>query len=122
MIKKAVLLSACLLLMPSCYTMHFSKDSSRSTFYQTSQWHHIGLWGLMEFSDPVNLERICPKDSWESVRVRTGFVQGLVRSIPIPLGSRNIQLGGGMSAFVPNFIFIATFYTPEEVSVSCKKQ
>ena len=122
MIKKAFLLSSCLLLMSSCYTMHFSKDSSRSTIYQTSQWHHIGLLGLMEFSAPVNLEAICPKDSWENVRVRTGFLQGLVRVIPIPYG-RTIKNMIPIYSMVPfHTPGVGSFYSPEEVSVSCKEQ
>lgn len=97
--------------------MHFSKDSKLSSKYQTSQWHHIGLFGLMEFSAPVNLERICPKDSWQAVRVRTGILQGLIQRFPFPRGgSRNI---GGIN--IPNTVSIALLYSPEEVSVSCKK-
>ena len=120
MIKKAFFLSVCLLLMSSCYTVHFSKGSAPPAFYQTSQWHHIGLLGLMEFSDPVNLEQICPKDSWQAVRVRTGFLQGLLRLIYPPLVPPLVVYGVNLSNSV--CVSIGTFYSPEEVSVSCKKQ
>ena len=117
MIKKILLLSS-LFFLASCYTIHFSKKSSVPVSYQTSQWYHIGLHGLLEFSDPVNLEKICPKNSWSSVRVRTGFLQGLVRFISIPYGTETVEYAG-LALSWPTFLGV--FYSPEEVSVSCNR-
>ena len=114
MIKKILLLSS-LFFLASCYTIHFSKKSSVPVSYQTSQWYHIGLHGLLEFSDPVNLEKICPKNSWSSVRVRTGFLQGLVSFFSIPYGTVTVKYGLVWSTF------LGVFYSPEEVSVSCNR-
>ena len=119
MIKKILLLSS-LFFLASCYTIHFSKKSSVPVSYQTSQLHHIGLHGLLEFSDPVNLEKICPKNSWSSVRVRTGFLQGLVRLISIPYGTVTVEYAGEARSW-PRVISIGAFYSPEEVSVSCNR-
>ena len=121
MIRNICFLSLFLFSLSSCYTIHFSKGSN-FPYYQTSQWHHIGLLGLMEFSDPVNLEQICPANSWDSVRVQTGFLQGLVRYISIPTGgSYTMERPWGSTEEWPITISIGTFYSPEEVSVSCKK-
>ena len=78
MTNKLLFVFISIFFLSSCYTIHFNRDSSSSTgSYQSSQWHHIGLLGLLEFSSPVNLQEFCPADSWESVRVRTGFFKDL---------------------------------------------
>ena len=111
--------------LSSCYTMHFQRDSSASKdFYQFSQWHHIGIWGFVEFSDPINLRKFCPKDSWESVRVRTGFLQGLVKNIPtIPLRRIKTSLIQfyEQDVSIPIPLFIGFVYSPEEVSIVCRE-
>lgn len=118
-----------LIFLSSCYTIHFTKNEklSSSLSYEISQWHHIGLLGFVEFSDPVNLKNICQKDSWEAVRVRTGFLQGLVRAISYPISAFTV---GGIAREeeaikvpvpVPVTISVGHFYSPEEVSISCKK-
>ena len=76
-------------------------------------WHHIGLAGLLEFSSPVNLKEICSETGdWSSVRVQTGFVQGLVRAVFIPIPNPQSPLG-----YAP--FGIGNFYSPEQVSVQC---
>ncbi len=100
--------------------MYFVKDgSSFPAQYTYSSWHHIGLAGLMEFSSPVNLTAVCGGgDRWNSVRVQTGFLQGLVRMVSIPTGSSyyNDTLGRD----IPITVALGNFYSPEEVQVSCK--
>ena len=110
-----------LLNVTGCYTVHFVKDSNQTPWnYKYTSWHHIGLLGLVEFSNPVNLVSTCGGlNKWESVRVQTGFLQGLVRVLSIPTGSRTIPIGSD-SVEVPTGISIGSLYSPEEVSVSCK--
>ena len=117
MMKTLFILLVSLIILPSCYTIHFTKGDKIPVYYQTSQWHHIGLLGLMEFSKPVNLKALCPADSWDGVRVQTGFLQGLVSWISFPT-SRTTNIGVIKS---PLLMSVGTFYSPEEVSVSCKK-
>ena len=108
--KYILILLSFLASLSSCYTIHFSKTSqSPPQEYQFTSWHHIGLAGLFEFSDPVNLKEICSENGdWSSVRVQTGFVQGLVKGLSIPTGSK-----------VAPFINIGGFYSPEQVSTQC---
>ena len=104
--------------LTGCWTMHFTKKNYQPTGYSYSQWHHIGLLGLMEFSDPVNLKSTCGgEDNWQAVRVQTGFLQGLVKFISIPVGGS--QTVGNIE--VPRTVSVGSFYSPEEVSISCKK-
>ena len=101
--------------LTGCYTIHFTNGSNMPTEYTYSQWHHIGLLGLMEFSAPVNLKSICKENNWKAVKTETGFLQGLMRMISIPLGSY-----GYGEVQVPTAINIGTFYSPESVSIACK--
>ncbi len=76
--------------------------------YTYSKWHHIGLFGLMEFSDPVDVQSICNDKSWKAVRTQKGFLQGL-----IPVLSNVILSYMGLPAIG------RSIYTPEEVAVAC---
>ena len=129
MVRKIFSLFVALFFLCSCYTINFKRDSSSTDeFYQFSQWHHIGLLGLVEFSAPVNLKEICSEDSWESVRVRTGFLQGLISKLQgvassyvIPSG-KGIQISGETNVPMPGVIFFSgVLYSPEEVSVACRE-
>lgn len=108
--KYILILLFFLVSLSSCHTIQFSKTSQYPPQeYQFTSWHHIGLAGLFEFSDPVNLKEICSeKGDWSSVRVQTGIVQGLVKRLSIPIGSK-----------IAPFVSIGFFYSPEEVSIQC---
>ena len=102
--------------LTGCYTIHFTKGSNMPTEYTYSKWHHIGLLGLMEFSAPVNLKKVCGgKNNWKAVKTETGFLQGLVQLISIPMGSY-----GYGEVQIPTTISIGTFYSPKSVSIACK--
>ena len=105
--------------LTGCYTIHFTKDNSSFPAQQTySSWHHIGLAGLMEFSDPVNLTDICGNaNRWNTVRVQTGILQGLVQMISIPIDT---YYNEALQTTLPITINLGAFYSPEEVRVSCK--
>ena len=114
--------------LAGCYTMHFVKDR-QPVGYTSTQWHHIGILGLVEFSDPVNLRSVCNgEDRWQAVRVQTGFLQGLVSWIPLSIdfysdiGSGNVVGSGVKSLAGLAGLNVGVFYSPEEVSVSCKNR
>ena len=58
------------------------------------RWHHDGVFGLAQFSDPVALDRACPAGVAE-IEQRTSFVNGLVAGLT------------------------SSLYTPQTVSVYC---
>lgn len=84
------------LFVASCSTMHFTKNNIKPTHYANESFHHIGIFRLVEFSDPVRPPYQCENRKWASVRTRASFLSGLVSGLTAP------------------------FYTPEAVSVSCK--
>jgi len=120
MIKKIFILLSFLSFLNSCYTMHFTRVSFPAR-YHTVQWHHIGFFGLMEWSDPVNLEKICPKDHWGAVRIRTNFLQGVLKITPFIFKNWTFHdpFIGKLSFDVP-IALIGNLYSLEEVSVYCK--
>ena len=118
MIKKLGVTAFFLFCLSSCYTIHFKRTGRLANNYQITQWHHIGLFGLMEFSPPVNL-KVCPRDSWMAVRTQIGFLQGLVTNIQFPRGGSTPVPDTDIS--IPNTISVGTFYSPEEVAIACSQ-
>ena len=116
---KQILLFFFFLNLTGCYTIHFIKDNNYPTGeYTYTFWHHIGLLGLLEFSQPVDLKSICGNvNQWKSVRVQTGFLQGLVKTITVPVG---VHYDANLNINVPYGPSLSTFYSPEQVSISCE--
>ena len=85
--------------LTGCSTITFVKsDKTSSRVLKTDQWHHIGIAGLVEFSEPVDLKKQCRRRNWQSITVEKGFLAGLI---------------GG---------FTSNLYTPWNVEISCKKK
>ena len=118
---KLLLLFFIMVNLTGCYTMHFVRgDQTSSMHYTHSQWHHIGALGFVEFTEPVNLTTACNEvDRWQAVKVQTGWLQALVRVIPIPLGTFDIKYRQLSITDIPILFFINFVYSPEQVSVAC---
>ena len=91
--------------LAGCSTIHFNRSNTTTTNAITlEKWHHIGAFRLVEFSDPVNLEKQCAKMNWQSVKVEQGFLAGLVSGITsITVGQLNL----------------GPIYSPWNVDISC---
>ena len=91
---KNKLIAALLLIfiLSGCHTMHFKKTpaspklSSDAVGAQVDNWHHIGIFHLVEFSDPMTKAAKQCKD-WDSAIVEYGFVNGLVGGLTFGLYS-----------------------------------
>ena len=69
--------------LAGCSTIHL--HNSKSGGGRTAEeWHHDGILGLVEFSDPVDLSNRCP-GGWNTVTTQRTFVQGLVGTITFGL-------------------------------------
>lgn len=69
-----------LLLVSGCSTMYFDNGAAdNSTEY--SQWHHVGIIRLVEFSEPVQTSKVCSKSDWSTIKVEKSFIHGLVTNI-----------------------------------------
>lgn len=74
------------LMLSACHTMHFKRAASSPTLpsdtvgAQFDNWHHVGIFHLVEFSDPVTMaSKQCR--GWDSVIVERGILHGLVGGI-----------------------------------------
>lgn len=99
MTPRAFLLASLGLLLTGCYKINYVAGPS-APYPQTTDWHHIGIFGLVEFSEPVMLDRICPS-GFARVENQISFVNGLV---PIALGT----------------VGLAWVYQPHTVKVYCR--
>lgn len=72
-----------LIALNGCYKITFKNGSKQQAplVYIHEKWHHDGVLGLVEFSDPVNLKMYCDNKSWSAVQTHMTFVQGLVSGI-----------------------------------------
>jgi hypothetical protein len=61
-----------------------------------NEWHHDGVLGLVEFSEPVDLKRYCGEKGWSTIETENSFLTGLVSVVTYGL------------------------YTPREANVVCK--
>jgi len=58
--RRLALASLGLLLTTGCYKIDYVQGPSQP-YPQRVEWHHIGIFGLVEFSEPVRLDQICPQ-------------------------------------------------------------
>lgn len=76
MSRLPVFATLALLLGSGCYKIDYVAGPS-APYPQTTEWHHIGIFGLVEFSEPVRLDMICP-GGFARVHNEVSFLNGLV--------------------------------------------
>jgi hypothetical protein len=74
--KRGLLMALLAPPLAGCSTMHFT-NGPRAEAYPYGEWHHGGIFDLVEFSDPVDLQARCEGDGWQSVKVEKSFTNGL---------------------------------------------
>ena len=84
------------LALSGCFRISFQNGAQQSKAPLTQgEWHHNGVLGLVEFSDPVDLKDRCRDRGWSTIETHKTFLQGLV---------------GGLTY---------SLYTPWDVAYSC---
>ena len=83
-----------------CHTIHIKNGPVASYANQKKEIHHIGIFDLVEYSRPVNLELRCSNNSWDSVTTRTNVWQVFLGLAP----------------------YVGAAWSPEEVGIVCKKE
>lgn len=69
-----------LLALTSCETIYFKKEATSPTYpISNESYHHIGIFGLVEFSDPYNPQKTC--SDWSSIRSENSFLSGLISTV-----------------------------------------
>ncbi len=80
-LKSAVGVAIASILSVGCSTIHFQNGQSSMPREKASEWHHTGIFTLVEFSDPVDLNDRCRGKSWDTVTTKRTFINGLAGSI-----------------------------------------
>lgn len=85
-LKSLSLLAACTL-TSACTTIVFDNGPQTAPAQAPiEQRHHGGgIFELVEFSQPKNLESICSGKNWRSITTEMSFLDGLIRQI-VPAG------------------------------------
>ena len=71
-------------LLTGCHKIYYHKTPSmvaNKSAATVNEWHHIGVVGLVEFSEPTNLKRYCADTTWNSVETENSFLTGLVSAV-----------------------------------------
>lgn len=95
---RALLLSAGLLLS-GCYKIDYVRGVPSSSVPTSSSWHHIGIFGLVELSDPVPLNTICP----------TGFARV----------HHEVSIANSAVTYLLGTVGLNWAYQPSTISVYC---
>jgi hypothetical protein len=84
--KKLVFVIVASVILSGCYKITLQNGARPlAASYKQGEWHHDGVIGLVEFSEPVDMANRCGGKNWESVKVHQTFVQGLVSGVTYSL-------------------------------------
>lgn len=78
--KRVVVLTALIVGAGGCSTLHFDNGDA-DTEYRYREWHHGGIFDLVEFSPPVEMRERCGGKDWRSVKVEKSFTNGLADGV-----------------------------------------
>jgi hypothetical protein len=71
-------------LLSGCHKIYYHKAGpmvANKNSATVNEWHHIGVVGLVEFSDPTDLKNYCGSAGWRSVETENSFLTGLVSGL-----------------------------------------
>ncbi len=97
--KRIAMMASVAAALSGCYKIDYVRSTSAAGAPTAEEWHHIGLFALVEFSDPVPLQTICP----------TGFAR-VHHEISVVNGALTMALG---------FVGLSWVYQPSTISVYC---
>ena len=92
---KRLLLLAALTLTAGCFKINYVTGAQNTGLPTHEEWHHIAILALVELSEPVPLNEICP-NGFSKVHHEVSFTNGLVTQL----------VGGGL-------------YNPSTIQVYC---
>jgi hypothetical protein len=65
---KAIIFFSCLFVFNSCATIYLHNGDTPSEV-EILEWHHGGIFDLVEFSKPVDLSQRCSNKEWQTVKI-----------------------------------------------------
>lgn len=91
-------LSVVAIAVSGCHKIYYHNGGpsvANKTAANYNDWHHDGVFGIVEFSDPIDLKKYCER-GWNTVETENSFLTGLVSVLTYGL------------------------YTPREANLVCK--
>jgi len=67
-----------------CMSIFFHNDGTENESTQQDRLHHIGIFSLIEFSDPMNLSQECP-NGWRTAKTERGPLAILIGMFTQPI-------------------------------------
>jgi hypothetical protein len=70
-------------ILSGCHKIYYHRAApmaANKNSATVNEWHHDGVFGLVEFSDPTDLKTYC-SGSWKSVETENSFLTGLVSGV-----------------------------------------
>jgi hypothetical protein len=71
-------------LLSGCHKIYYHRAApmvANKNSATVNEWHHLGVIGLVEFSDPTDLKTYCGSSGWRSVETENSFLTGLVSGV-----------------------------------------
>ncbi len=87
-------------LFTSCSTITFiNTESSRPLSQAKNNWHHVGILGFAEISDPFSPQMFCKNTNWGKITVEQRAPQVITSLLP----------------------YLSAWYRPWNVKIECLK-
>lgn len=64
-------------MLAGCSTFEFVNGPELNETVKYERWHHLGLNGLVSFSQPLNVVQQCDQNQWESITIEKTFFNGI---------------------------------------------
>jgi len=77
--NKILALIACAF-VTSCSTMNFVNGPKMSDTVIREQWHHLALNGVIEISEPMDINYNCASQQWDSLTIERTFLNHVASS------------------------------------------
>ena len=91
-------LSIVTLAVSGCNQIYYHNGTAsvaNKSMAEYNEWHHVGVFGIVEFSPPIDIKGHCPR-GWDTIQTENSFLSGLVSGVTYSL------------------------YTPREANLVCK--
>jgi hypothetical protein len=111
--------------LTGCYKINYTTGSEFNSKADSIKWHHTAVAGMIEISQPVAIDSICP-DGWGRIHHERSPLNLLASygsaAVLIPLLARVPVEPGSSVATGVTFLsaFPSLIYTPASVTVHCK--
>lgn len=70
--------------LTGCSSLTFVNGPTVSETIVREHWHHLGIMGLVEFSEPMNIHYNCGAQEWDSITVELTVFNNFAQAASAP--------------------------------------